>query len=128
MGLTVSRTTEPLRFDTGIGNAEFAEIASSPVDGQSQKPLMPGVTTVTRAVDALFPTGENVSAETLAALVASSPAALRTSSGFGRAARDAASALRRRGTEAAGRAAAELETLLADAELFERCRLALLET
>ena len=26
MSLNVSRTTEPLRFDTGIGNASFAEV------------------------------------------------------------------------------------------------------
>ena len=39
MSLNVSRTTEPLRFDTGIGNASFAEVADSPVEGQPQRTL-----------------------------------------------------------------------------------------
>ena len=30
MSLNVSRTTEPLRFDTGIGQAGYAEVMDSP--------------------------------------------------------------------------------------------------
>ena len=43
-------------------------------------------------------------------------------------ARDAAHALRHRHTAAADRAAHEIETLLADTDLFEHYRMALLET
>jgi hypothetical protein len=128
MALNVSRTTEPLRFDTGIGNASFAEVMDSPASGQPQKPLMPGSTTVSQAVDALFPTDRAVGDQIMAALVAANPSRLRTASGFLSAARNAARSLRSRGSAASDAAAHEIETLLADADLFERCRLALLET
>lgn len=128
MGLNVSRTTEPLRFDTGIGNASYAEVMASPVSGQPQKPLMPGSTTVSQAVDALFPTDRAVGDQIMAALVAANPSRLRTAGGFLSAARNAARSLRSRGSAASDAAAHEIETLLADADLFERCRLALLET
>jgi hypothetical protein len=128
MSLNVSRTTEPLRFDTGIGNASFAEVIDSPAAGQPQKSLLPGSTTVSRAVDALFPTDRAVGDQIMAALVAGNPTSLRTPSGFLAAARGAARTLRGRRTAAADAAAKEIENLLADADLFERCRLALLET
>lgn len=128
MGLNVSRSTEPLRFDTGIGNASYTEIMDSPVSGQPQKPLMPGSTTVSQAVDALFPTDRAVGDQIMAALVAANPTTLRTPNGFLSAARSAAHSLRSRGSSAADAAAHEIETLLADADLFERYRLALLET
>jgi len=128
MSLNVSRTTEPLRFDTGIGNASYAEIIDSPAAGQPQKTLLPGSTTVSQAIDALFPTDRAVGDQIMAALVAANPVALRTPSGFLSAARSAARALRSRGSAASDAAAREIETLLADADLFERCRLALLET
>ncbi len=128
MSLNVSRTTDPLRFDTGIGSAGFAEILDSPSAGEPQKPLLPGSTTVTQAVDALFPTDRSVGNEILRALVAENAIALRTSSGFNQAARRTSQTLRARGTAAADRAAHEIETLLADTDLFERYRLALLET
>ena len=128
MALNISRTTEPLRFDTGIGNASFAEVMDSPAAGQPQKPLMPGSTTVSQAVDALFPTDKAVGDQIMAALVAANPTTLRTPRGFLAAARSAARALRSRRSTAADAAAHEIESLLADADLFERCRLALLET
>ena len=62
------------------------------------------------------------------ALVAGNPASLRTPGGFSETARQTVRALRGRGTEAADRAAHEIENLLADADLLEHCRLALLET
>ena len=46
MSLNVSRTTEPLRFDVGIGSAGYADVISSPDAGEPQKSLMPGTTTV----------------------------------------------------------------------------------
>ncbi len=128
MSLNVSRTTEPLRFDTGIGSAGFAEIMDTPVAGQPQKSLLPGSTTVTQAIDELFPTDRSVGGEIMRALVAANSAPLRTPSGFSSAARSAVQQLRKHGTAAADAAAHELETLLADTDLFERYRMALLET
>ena len=40
MGLSVSRTTDPLRFDVGIGSAGYADVITSSV-GEPQKALMP---------------------------------------------------------------------------------------
>ncbi|MBR4189444.1 MAG: hypothetical protein IKQ55_05720 [Kiritimatiellae bacterium] len=128
MSLNISRTTEPLRFDVGIGAAGYADVIDSPASGQEQKALLPGATTVSQAVDSLFPTDQSVGSEILAALVAANPPALRTASGFDRTARGTLKALRGKRTDTADAAAAEIETLLADADLFERCRLALLET
>ena len=128
MRLNVSRTTEPLRFDTGIGNASFAEVMDSPVNGQPQRALLPGSTTVSQAVDALFPSDRAVADEIMSALVARNSILLRTSGGFNIAARKAAQTLRGLGTAAADAAAHEIETLLADTDLFERYRMALLET
>ncbi len=128
MSLNVSRTTEPLRFDTGIGSAGFAEIMDTPAAGQPQKSLLPGSTTVTQAIDELFPTDRSVGGEVMRALVAANSSALRTASGFSSAARTALAELRDRGTSAADAAAHEIETLLADTDLFERYRMALLET
>ena len=112
MGLGVTRTTEPLRFDVGIGSAGYADIIESPVAGEPQKALLPGTTTVTQAIDELFPTDRSV----------------RTPGGFAEAARSAVGSLRDRKTPACDRAAHEIENLLADADLLERCRMALLET
>ena len=128
MSLSVSRAKEPLRFDTGIGQAGFAEIIDSPVAGQPQKSLLPGSTTVTQAIDELFPTDKSVGGEVMRALVAGNSALMRTPGGFAQAARSVLRTLRERGSAAADGAAAEIETLLADTDLLERYRMALLET
>lgn len=128
MSVGISRTAEPLRFDTGIGNASFAEIIDTPAAGEPQKSLLPGSTTVTQAIDALFPTEKSVRDEIMGALVAGNTVTLRTPGGFGEAARNAAKALRAAGTEAADAAAHEIETLIADGDLLEHYRMALLET
>ena len=128
MSLNVSRTTEPLRFDTGIGQAGFAEVIDSPVSGQPQKTLLPGSTTVTQAIDELFPPDRSVGGEVMCALVAGNSAVLRTPGGFSRTAHAAVRTLKERGSRAADDAAAEIETLLADTDLLERYRMALLES
>ena len=128
MSLGVSRTTEPLRFDTGIGQAGFAEIVDTPVAGQPQKSLLPGSTTVTQAIDELFPTDRSVGGEVMRALVAGNSAVMRTPGGFSQAARSALRSLRESGSAAADEAAKEIETLLADTDLLERYRMSLLET
>jgi hypothetical protein len=128
MSLNVSRTTEPLRFDTGIGQAGYAEILDSPVAGQPQKSLLPGSTTVTQAIDEIFPTDRSVGGEVMRALVAGNSAVMRTPNGFSQAAHSALRVLKERESAAADDAAAEIEMLLADTDLLEHCRLALLET
>ncbi len=126
--MNVSRTTDPLRFDTGIGQAGFAEVIDSPVAGQPQKELLPGSTTVTQAIDELFPQDRSVGGEVMHALVAGNSAVLRTPGGFSQTARSALLALRERGSTAADNAAAEIEMLLADTDLLDRYRMSLLET
>ena len=128
MSLNVSRTTEPLTFNTGIGSASFAEVMDAPAAGEMQKSLLPGSTTVTQAVDALFPTDRAVKDEIMSALVAGNTAYLRTPGGFNETARRAACTLRENRTPASDGAAREIETLLADTDLFEHYRMALLET
>ena len=128
MNIGISRTTQPISFDTGIGRADYAEVMADPAAGTAQKPLMPGSTTVTQAIDALFPSDRSVGDDVARALVADSPTLLRTSSGFGQAARDTLAALGERHTEAADGAAREIASLLADTDLFEHYRMALLET
>ena len=105
MSLSVSRTTEPLRFDTGIGQAGYAEILDSPVAGQPQKSLLPGSTTVTQALDELFPTDRSVGGEVMRALVAGNSAVMRTPSGFSQAAHSALRALKECESAAADEAA-----------------------
>ena len=128
MSMNVSRTTEPLRFDVGIGQAGYAEVMDAPLAGQPQKSLLPGTTTVTQAIDELFPPDRGVGGDVMRALVAGNPAQLRTPGGFNGAARGAAALLRGRGTSVADDAAREIENLLADTDLFEHYRLSLLET
>jgi len=128
MGMSVSRTTDPLRFDVGIGHAGYADVIASPEAGGPQKAILPGTTTVTQAIDEIFPQDRGVDGEIMNALVAGNPAALRTPRGFSSAARKSVKSLRGRRTDASDRAAHEIENLLADSDLLERCRMALLET
>ena len=94
MSLTVSRTTEPLRFDVGIGSAEYADVISSPGAGEAQRSLLPGATTVSQAMDELFPSDRSVDGEVMRALVAGNPPSLRTPGGFSDAARRTVGTLR----------------------------------
>lgn len=128
MSLNVSRTAQPLRFDTGIGKAGFAEIIEGSGAQAPDRLLLPGSTTVTQALDDIFPTGRDVGAEVMNALVSGNSPSLRTASGFNAAARGSLESLRATGTEASDRAAHEIETLLADTDLFDHYRAALLES
>ena len=126
--MNVSRTTEALTFNTGVRNAEWTSGIVGQTPGQTQSALLPGSTTVTAALDEVFPEARTAANDIFAALVAGSGPALRTPSGFNLAARKALRALRGRTGDAASRAARELGALLADTELFESYRAALLET
>ena len=128
MGVSVSRTADPLRFDVGIGRAGYADIIDTPSAGEPQKSLLPGTTTVSQALDELFPPDRSVDGEIMRAMVAGNSAVLRTPRGFSEAAYRTVQSLRDVKTDAADRAAHEIENLLADADLLERCRMALLET
>ena len=122
------RATETIRFDTGISVAEFASGDGGAPGGERQKQLLPGSTTVSEALSNIFPEGESVIGEIMSALVAGNSAYLRTPAGFGKTARSALVTLSSMKGEAAARAARELESLLADTEVFEHYRAALLET
>lgn len=124
----VSRSTEPLRFDVGIGSAGYVDVIDSPEAGGPKNAILPGTTTVTQAIDELFPRDVSVRGEVMESLVAGNPASLRSPGGFADAARKTLGSLRSRRTAAADRAAHEIENLLADTDLLERCRMALLET
>ena len=105
--MKTARTTETIRFDTGISVAEFASGDGGAPGGERQKQLLPGSTTVSEALANIFPEGESVVGEIMSALVAGNSAYLRTPSGFGQTARSALRTLRSRKGEAAARAAAE---------------------
>jgi len=127
--MNVNRTTEAIRFDTGISMAEYAEGAvGHAARTQHEQSLLPGATMVSEALAGVFPDGQGVSGEIMSALVAGNPALLRTATGFSQAARETLAALRKKSSPTAQRAAAEIATLLADTELMEQYRSALLET
>ena len=127
--MNVSRTTEAIRFDTGISMAEYAEGAvGHSARTQHEQPLLPGATTVSEALDSIFPEGNGVSGEIMNALVAGNSALLRTATGFGQIARETLADLRKKPSPTAQRAATEIATLLADTDLMEQYRSALLET
>ena len=122
------REVETIRFDTGILVAEFASGDGGAPGGERQRQLLPGSTTVNEALSNIFPEGESVIGEIMSALVSGNSAYLRTPAGFSKTARSALAALSVMEGAAAARAVRELESLLADTEVFEHYRAALLET
>ena len=126
--MKIQRTTEAIRFDTGISIAEYAEGAVGHSRERQGQALLPGSTTVSEALANIFPEGQSVTGEIMSALVAGNSAFLRTPSGFNQVARETIQLLREKNTPAAARAAHELDELLADTELFEQYRAALLES
>ncbi len=127
--MQINRTTYGVSFNTGISTAEYNEAPAGQTQGQTQGSILPGSTTVTEALAALFPKEPTVAGQILGQLaMAGSSLSLRTAPGFQAAARKAIDNLRASGGEAAGRAAAELESLLADTELLDHYKASLLET
>lgn len=127
--MQINRTTHGVSFNTGISTAEYNESPAGQTQGQTQGSILPGSTTVTEALSALFPKEPTVAGQILGQLAAAgSSLHLRTASGYQAAARKTILHLRGKGGEAAVRAAAELEGLLADTELLDQYKASLLET
>ena len=127
--MELNRVTSGVRFDTGISTADWTRGTVGQTPGQTQGPLLPGSTTVTETLKELFPTGASVGAEIMDALAAAGGSPLlRTAAGFRSAAVRTIRTLRGKKGEKAGAAARELENLLADTELLDHYRAALLET
>ena len=127
--MNVNRTTSGVSFNTGISMAEYNEAPAGQARGQTQKEILPGSTTVSEALASVFPRDPTVSGEIHALLAAAGGSlSLRTANGFHAAARKAIATLRGRKSEAARRAAAEIEALLDDTELLDFYRASLLET
>ena len=127
--MNVSRTTQGVSFNTGISMAEYNEAPAGQTPGQTQKSILPGSTTVSEALANVFPKDPTVSGQIMGLLAqAGNSVALRTASGFRLAAQKAIGSLKSAKGAAAGRAAAELEALLEDAELLDFYRVGLLES
>ena len=129
MSISLNRVTQGVHFDQGIRDAEYNERPVGQSLGGSQQPLMPGSTTVTEAMENLFPKDPTISgliAEAIAA--AGDLPELRTAAGFRAAARRTIRTLHGMKGGAAAAAAVEIENLLADTELLDQYRAALLET
>lgn len=127
--MNVNRTTYGVSFNTGISMAEYNESPAGQTPGQTQKSILPGSTTVSEALANVFPKDPTVSGQIMGLLAqAGSSMALRTANGFHAAAKKAIRSLRGAKGKAAGRAAAELETLMEDTELLDFYRAGLLES
>ena len=127
--MNVNRTTHGVSFNTGISMAEYNQAPAGQTAGQTQGSILPGSTTVSEAMETVFPKDPTVMATLLGQLaVAGSSLALRSGNGYVTAARKAIRNLRSMKGGAASRAADEIETLLDDAELLECYRAALLES
>ena len=122
------RATETISFDRGISMAEYNEQPFGQSKAKTEPPILPGSTTVSEALMGVFPEGESVNGEIMRALVAGNSAFLRTPSGFNETARQVLRKLRGKGTSSADAAVVELNSLLADTELFEQYRSTLLES
>ena len=127
--MKIDRRIEPdFRFDTGVKDAKYAQVPQGQTPGVVQKTLLPGSTTVSEALAEVFPEGRHIDGEIMRALVAGNPMQLRTEHGFSAAARKTIRTLRGRKSKSAEAAAHELEGLLADTELLNEYRAALLES
>lgn len=127
--MAVNRVTQSVSFNTGISNAEFIETPAGQSTGQTTGKVLPGSTTVSEAINNVFPKDTTISGQIMTALAAAGNSTLlRTSSGFHSAATKTIKSLRKRGSKAASQAAEELEELLADTELLDQYQAALLES
>ena len=125
----IDRITQGVQFNAGISNAEWTDGAVGQTAGQTQHALLPGSTTVSEALAAVFPKDVSIGGEIMTALAAMGNSInLRTNGGFAAQARKTIKNLRERRNGTSDRAADELEQLLNDTELLEMYRSSLLET
>ena len=129
MSVSMSRVTQGVSFNNGIRTAEWNEKPVGQTLGQTQQSLLPGETTVSEALESVFPKDPTVSGLIAGALAqAGSRMVLRTAHGFRSAATRTVRTLRGAKGSAAQAAADEIEALLDDADLLDRYRAALLES
>ncbi len=127
--MTVERTTHGVSFNTGISMAEYNEVPAGQTQGQTQGSILPGSTTVSEALAAVFPKDPTVAGLILGQLAAAGNSlALRTANGFRAAAQKAIRNLRGGKGASAMRAADELDALLEDTDLLDMYRASLLES
>ena len=127
--VNLNRVAEQVNFNTGISLAEYNEAPVGQTPGRTQGEILPGSTTVSEAIEGIFPKDPTVSGSILGMLAAAgNSTALRTANGFHVAARKTIRSLREKGGGKASAAVRELEGLMADTDLLERYRAALLES
>lgn len=127
--MALNRVTHGVTFNTGISLAEYNEAPAGQTQGATQGAILPGSTTVSEALAAVFPKDATVGVQILGMLAAAgNSTVLRTSNGFHAAAAKSLRSLRGKGTAAAKAAADEIEQLLADNELLDFYRSSLLES
>lgn len=129
MSVGLNRVAEQVSFNTGISLAEYNDSPVGQTPGRTQGQILPGSTTVSQALATLFPKDPTSMGAVLSMLAeAGSSTALRTANGFHAAAKKTLRSLREKGGKKADAAARELETLMADTELLDQYRAALLES
>jgi len=127
--VSMNRVTQGVTFDKGIHDAQWTERPVGQTVGGTQHSLLPGETTVSQALENVFPKDPTVSGLVMKALAqAGSAMLLRTQNGYRGAATKTVRALRTAKGRAAGAAADEIEALLEDSDLLDRYRAALLES
>jgi len=129
MSISMGRVTHAVTFDRGIRDADWTDKPVGHSLGGTQQTLLPGGTTVSEALENVFPkepTVEGLIARLLAE--AGSAMSLRTAHGYRMAAQNTLKKLRSGKSKKARAAADEIESLLADSDLLDRYRAALLET
>jgi len=129
MSVSMQRVTYGVSFDKGISGANWTEKPAGQTTGGTQQSLMPGETTVTAALESVFPKDPTLSGLVAKALAqAGSAMSLRTESGYRAAAKKTIGSLKGAKGRAAQAAAEEIEKLLDDGELLDQYRAALLES
>ena len=121
--MNLNRVTEGVSFNTGISMSEYNEAPAGQTRGMTQGKVLPGSTTVSEALNGIFPKDPTVSGAILGMLAAEGNSTL-----LRQATHKAIRTLRGRKGAAAQRAADELEALLEDTELLDFYRASLLES
>ncbi len=126
MGL---RVTENIHFDTGIRQTDYVAKPAGQSAERLNTELLPGDTTVTESLKALFPNTGTIQADILQQILAANAMPqFRTSVAFQKALRNALKKLKEKRTPKGADAAKIVEELLEDNELLDKYRASLLES